>query len=83
MTEKKSFLPQDYSTILAQIRQKIRDAQLEALRSVNSKLITLYWEIGATLIERKESETWRDSAINNLARDLQKTFPGTKRVLKS
>ncbi len=35
-----------YSAFLTEIKDRIRKAQYEALKSVNKELIALYWDIG-------------------------------------
>jgi hypothetical protein len=37
--------PQEYETLLKALKERIRSAQLQALRSVNSELISLYADI--------------------------------------
>jgi predicted nuclease of restriction endonuclease-like (RecB) superfamily len=60
---------------IAEIKEKIRLAQHEALRAVNANLITLYWDIGRNISER-QGETWGQSIVPVLSRELQKEFPG-------
>ena len=60
---------------IADIKQKIRQAQYEALKSVNVHLINLYWEIGKSIAE-KQSESWGKSIVPTLSKELQKEFPG-------
>lgn len=61
---------------IADIKEKVRAAQYEALKSVNLKLITLYWEIGKSVAE-KQSESWGKAIVPALSRELQKEFPKT------
>jgi len=60
---------------IAEIKQKVRQAQYEALKSVNIQLINLYWEIGKS-IAAKQSESWGKSIVPTLSKELQKEFPG-------
>jgi hypothetical protein len=39
-------------TFIAEIKEKIRLAQYEALKAVNANLIRLYWDIGRDIAER-------------------------------
>lgn len=41
-------IDQGYTDFLAQIKLRIRQKQYQALRAVNSELVSLYWEIGET-----------------------------------
>ena len=68
--------PVEYSTLLGEIRERIRSAQYEALKAVNKELITLYWDIGRMIVERQQGESWGKSVVQRLAGDLQKDFPG-------
>jgi hypothetical protein len=42
---------------IASIKEKIRLAQYEALKEINTQLIKLYWEIGKGISER-QWESW-------------------------
>jgi len=61
---------------IAEIKQKIRQAQYEAMRSVNVQLVNLYWEIGKAISE-KQQENWGKAIVPTLSKELQKEFPGT------
>ena len=62
-------------TFIAEIKEKIRLAQYEALKAVNTNLITLYWDIGRDISER-HGESWGQSIVPVLSAELQKEFPG-------
>jgi predicted nuclease of restriction endonuclease-like (RecB) superfamily len=72
----KPVLPDSYSALVAEIKERIRSAQYAALRAVNRELINLYWDIGRLILDRQAGETWGRSIVENLARDLQAEFPG-------
>lgn len=59
---------------IAEIKEKVRSAQYEALKTVNVKLIQLYWEIGKSIAE-KQSESWGKSIVASLSKELQAEFP--------
>lgn len=61
---------------IKEIKEKIRNAQYEAMKAVNVQLINLYWEIGRSIAE-KQSENWGKSIVETLSKELQKEFPGT------
>ncbi|CAN5496744.1 hypothetical protein BH24GEM3_BH24GEM3_18530 [soil metagenome] len=71
-------MPGDYPNLLGEIKQRIRSAQYEALRAVNRELITLYWDIGRLIVERQAGDSWGQSVVRQLARDLQAEFPGVQ-----
>ena len=62
-------------SFIADIKQKVRAAQYEALKVVNMQLINLYWEIGKSITE-KQSENWGKSIVSKLSNELQLEFPG-------
>ena len=48
-------LPSGYADLLGQLKERVRAARTQALRTVNTQLIELYWSIGKTILERQES----------------------------
>lgn len=36
----------EYASLLAEVKERIRKAQYQALRAVNTELLGLYWDIG-------------------------------------
>src|SRR5438552_893470 len=69
-------LPVDYQRLLADIKQRVRSAQYEALKAVNKELIVLYWDIGRMIVERQKGDSWGKSVVEKLAGDLRVEFPG-------
>lgn len=67
-----------YVDFLKEINNRIVEAQNRALRSVNKEMILLYWDIGKGIVEKQRQEGWGNSIIENLASDLQRSFPGMK-----
>lgn len=65
-----------YNALLKEIKERIRSAQYEALKTVNKGLIALYWDIGRMIVERQKDKGWGKSVVQKLASDLQKDFPG-------
>ena len=66
----------EYATLLAEVKERIRAAQYAALRAVNQELIALYWDIGKLIVERQQGATWGKSVVEKLAADLRTDFPG-------
>lgn len=69
-------LPPDYSTLLQAVKQRVREAQYQALRQVNRQQIQLYWDLGQLIAERQQQHGWGKSVVETLARDLQTEFVG-------
>jgi predicted nuclease of restriction endonuclease-like (RecB) superfamily len=59
---------------IADIKEKVRQAQYEALKSVNVQLINLYWELGKSISE-KQTLGWGKSIVPALSKELQNEFP--------
>lgn len=71
-----SIIPDNYQSLLVDIKERIRAAQYNALRAVNRELVSLYWDIGKLIVERQSGETWGKSVVEKLAEDLRASFPG-------
>lgn len=69
--------PFDYGTFVADLKTRIASARLAATRAVNSELVGLYWDIGATIREKQATQGWGDGVVERLASDLKRAFPGT------
>lgn len=76
MTKPTYKLPEKYGQLLADIKTRIRSAQLEALRTVNKELVALYWDIGRMIVSKQSDASWGQSVVEQLAADLQREFPG-------
>lgn len=77
MTKSKtSLLPPNYLEFLAEIKERIRTAQVRAMLAANRELIALYWDIGKAIVERQKTEGWGRAVVERLAADLQAEFPG-------
>jgi predicted nuclease of restriction endonuclease-like (RecB) superfamily len=69
--------PQDYAALLTEVKARIQAAQYAALRAVNKELVGLYWDIGQLIVARQQAEGWGKAVVQQLAADLQASFPGT------
>ena len=65
-----------YQTLLADLKQRIRTAQVRAALAVNRELVLLYWGIGKEILARQDHEGWGTKVIDRLAKDLRSEFPG-------
>jgi predicted nuclease of restriction endonuclease-like (RecB) superfamily len=70
-----SLAPHSYGRFLADLKGRIRAAQLRASLAVNRELVLLYWQIGRDILDRQERENWGAKVIDRLAADLKKAFP--------
>jgi predicted nuclease of restriction endonuclease-like (RecB) superfamily len=67
-----------YKVFLSEIKEKIHQAQYEAMKQVNKTLLTLYWEIGKSIVEKQKQHGWGKSIVETLSKDLQNEFPGVQ-----
>jgi predicted nuclease of restriction endonuclease-like (RecB) superfamily len=72
----KRMLPDDYSALLSEVKERVRSAQYEALRSVNRELVALYWDIGRLIVSRQVDASHGAAIAEQLASDLRREFPG-------
>src|SRR5208282_5039847 len=68
-------LPAGYTTLLADLKVRVRAAQLRAVVSVNRELILLYWDIGRIIVEAQTTKGYGKQVVQRLAEDLHEAFP--------
>jgi predicted nuclease of restriction endonuclease-like (RecB) superfamily len=68
-------VPGTYPAFLADLKQRIRTARLQASLSINRELVLLYWSIGRDILMRQSNEGWGTKVIDRLAADLRRAFP--------
>lgn len=68
----------EYSDLILSIKNRIRTAQQEALKAVNTELIELCWDVGRVIVEKQKGDTWGKSVVEQLSKDVQAEFPGIK-----
>jgi predicted nuclease of restriction endonuclease-like (RecB) superfamily len=64
-----------YGELLADLKKRIRDAQVRARLAVNRELVGLYWQIGREILARQGEEGWGTRVVERLAADLRREFP--------
>ncbi|MBN2016075.1 DUF1016 family protein [Candidatus Dojkabacteria bacterium] len=75
---KKGELTVSYKRAFEEIKRRVYEGQLSALKVVNRELIKLYWDIGKIIVDRQEKDKWGRSTVEKLSDDLQKEFPGVR-----
>lgn len=68
-------IPHHYEAFLADLKGRIRAAQLRAMVTVNTELVRLYWDIGQGILAKQQTEGWGAKVIERLSRDLKVSFP--------
>ncbi len=71
-------IPDNYHDFLRELKERILQAQVRAVLSVNRELVLLYWQIGRDILNRQQQQGWGAKIIDNLAADLRKAFPEMK-----
>ncbi len=64
-----------YFDLLADLKSRIRTAQVRAALAVNQELVLLYWGIGNEILTRQKQDGWGSKVIERLAQDLRLEFP--------
>ena len=65
----------EYCDWLRDLKQQIKTGQIKAALSVNSQMITLYWDLGRQITEKQENAKWGSGFIEQLSKDLREEFP--------
>jgi len=68
----------NYPGLLADIKQRIRTAQVRTAMAGNAGMLLLYWEIGGVLMARQKKEGWGAAVLPRLATDLHNELPEVK-----
>ena len=68
----------NYAGLLADIKQRIRTAQVRTAMAGNASMFMLYWEIGGVLAKRQKIEGWGTAVLPKLATDLHNDLPEVK-----
>ncbi len=76
-------LPAGYAPLLAELKTRVRAAQLRATVAVNRELILLYWHIGREILRAQRHEGWGTKVVERLAKDLSSEFPEMKGFSRS
>lgn len=76
-------LPDGYGQVLAQLKQVIRDARVQAVRAVNVELLHLYWTIGRSILDQQQQAGWGAKIIDRLATDLRHAYPKMRGLSRS
>ena len=74
----KTDLPDGYANLLASLKKRIQQARIKTVLSANSAMVMLYWDIGASILERQQTEGWGAKVIDRLSFDLKEAFPDMK-----
>lgn len=68
----KAIVSKEYLLFLNEIKSRITSSRIQAIRSVNREMITLYWEIGKAIVERQKKYGWGKSVVEQLISGLNR-----------
>ncbi len=68
---RKEIEPNNYQAFLDFLIRKIDEARYQAYKVVNSEQISLYWEIGKSIIQKQIEFGWGKSVVEKLSIDLR------------
>lgn len=68
----------DYQKFFQEIKNKVITSRINFSRQANREANNLYWFIGKTIVENQEKQGWGRGVVENLAKDLKKSFPDVK-----
>ena len=78
MNEEINITNEEYNNFVVEIKNKIKDSQYEAMKAVNTALISLYWGIGKEIYNQQQEKGWGKSIVEVLAKEIKKDFPDTQ-----
>jgi len=67
--------PKGYRAWIADVKTRIRAAQMRATLAVNHELISLYWSIGRDILDRQQKAGWGAGIVDRVSADLRAAFP--------
>ena len=76
--ENKGLLPNGYAEWQKGIEQLIEVSKLRTAISVNADTLTLYWNIGNSILQKQKEKGWGKKVIEQLSKDLSNRFPNDR-----
>ena len=70
-----TLLPTGYAQWRKDIEHLIDTAKLHTALNVNVGTLTLYWNIGKSILQKQEQEGWGKQVIEQLSKDLISRYP--------
>lgn len=64
-----------YTKILQEIKQEIREGRYKAVLAANKELILRYWSVGNIILKYQKAEGWGSKVIDTIAKELSSEFP--------
>lgn len=67
-----------YADWLASIKARVKAARTRAVLAVHAEQVSLYWEIGRSILDKQSAEGWGAKVVRRLAEDLRRLLPDAK-----
>ena len=67
-----------YKEFIENLKQQINSSSQKVVKTVNSELIKLYYQIGQQIVEKQTTAKWGDNLIGQIEQDLKLAFPKLK-----
>lgn len=68
-------IPATYAAFLDALKRRVQEARLRAFAAANREMMTLYFELGRSIVARQVEDGWGSHVIDRLATDLRAAFP--------
>ena len=72
--------PPGYADLLAEIKTRVRSAQVRAAFAVSRELILLYWSIGRDVLNRQQAEGWGGQGHRTIGNGSRNGISGSRRI---
>ncbi|NJO59366.1 MAG: DUF1016 domain-containing protein [Richelia sp. RM2_1_2] len=69
---------QTYKVFIENLKEQIKFSSQKVVKTVNSELINLYYQIGQQIVEKQAKASWGDNLIGQIEQDLRLAFPKLK-----
>jgi predicted nuclease of restriction endonuclease-like (RecB) superfamily len=70
----------NYLSFLDQLKKEIAESRVRVAFTVNEQLLELYWRIGNSIFQQRNTEGWGTKIIERLSNDLKSAFPDMKGI---
>lgn len=71
-------IDKSYPDLLNDLKNQIKTSRIKAHLAVNRELVTLYFSIGNSILEKIEAQDWGNKVIERVSSDLTLAFPEMK-----
>ncbi len=68
----------NYPSVLKEVKDRIRRAQIRATMSANAEMLLMYWDVGRIIDEQRAVEGWGTKVIQRLSQDIRNDLPEIK-----